>query len=263
MSELDEVRADLVAEQQSLDDIVANLDEARWALATPSPGWTVTDQIGHLTVFDATATTAIVDADAFRAGVKELYEGAVAVGVDEYTLGEFRRLAPNRRLEAWRSGRAALASAAATLHDDTRVVWYGPSMGAKSFLTARLMEAWAHGTDVADALGVKRRPTDRLRHIAQLGFITRKWSYTVRGEEPPEGEIRLELVSPSGHLWTWGPENAPEVVQGSAQDFCLVVTQRRHLDDTSLRTGELGRHWLLRAQAFAGGPTTGPKPKGT
>jgi uncharacterized protein (TIGR03084 family) len=263
VSELDDVRADLVAEQRSLDDLVANLSEAQWSLATPSPGWNITDQIGHLAFFDAAATEAILDPDAFRAGVQDLYEGAVGVGVDEYTLGDFRKLTPARRLETWRQGRAALASAAATLHDDTRVAWYGPSMGAKSFLTARLMEAWAHGADVADALGVRRRPTDRLRHIAQLGFITRKWSYTVRGEKPPAGEIRLELLSPSGHLWVWGPENAPEIVQGSAEEFCLVVTQRRHVDDTSLRTGELGRHWLVRAQAFAGGPTTGPQPKGS
>ena len=31
--------------------------------------------------------------------------------------------------------------------------WYGPSMSARSFVTARLMETWAHGMDVADALG--------------------------------------------------------------------------------------------------------------
>ena len=46
-------------------------------------------------------------------------------------------------------------------------------MGAKSFLTARLMEAWAHGQDICDTVGVEREPTDRLRHIAQLGYIPR------------------------------------------------------------------------------------------
>jgi uncharacterized protein (TIGR03084 family) len=131
-------------------------------------------------------------------------------------------------------------------------------MGATSFLTARLMEVWAHGTDIIDALGLTREPSDRLRHIAQLGFITRKWSYVVRGEEPLAGDVRLELVSPSDQLWTWGPEVASDTVRGTAEDFCLVVTQRRHLDDTSLETGELARHWLLRAQAFAGAPTIGP-----
>lgn len=262
MNELAAVRRDLVAEQHSLDDVVAALTNDQWQLATPSPGWSVTDQIGHLAYFDDAATTAITDTDRFRASVQELLEGATSVGVDEYTLGDFRRLEPDERLALWRANRAALATAADTLHDDTRVAWYGPSMGAKSFLAARLMEVWAHGTDVVDALGVPRHASDRIRHVAHLGYITRKWSYTVRAEEAPAGDIRLELLSPSGHLWTWGPANCDDVVRGSAEEFCLVVTQRRHLDDTSLHASALGRHWLLRAQAFAGAPTTGPAPRG-
>jgi uncharacterized protein (TIGR03084 family) len=260
---LDLVRADLVAEQQSLDGIVSVIDDDQWRLATPSPGWDVADQIGHLTYFDGTATDAILDPDAFKAGVDALFVGAVEVGLDEFTLGSFRSLRPAGQLAAWRANRATLARAAQTLREDSRVEWYGPSMSAKSFLTARLMETWAHGTDVAAALGVALPATDRLRHVAQLGYVTRKWSYTVRGEELPAGRVRLELTGPGGDLWTWGDADADDVVRGSAQDFCLVVTQRRHLDDTALTTGELGRHWLLRAQAFAGGPTEGPLPRST
>lgn len=73
-----------------------------------------------------------------------------------------------------------------------------------------------------------------------------------------EGDVRLELVGPNGATWTWGPETAEDVVRGPAEEFCLVVTQRRHLADTSLVAGELGTHWLQRAQAFAGAPTSGP-----
>jgi uncharacterized protein (TIGR03084 family) len=187
--------------------------------------------------------------------------GDAAAG-DELTLGEYRRMSPGELLAAWRTNRARLAAAASTLTDDARVIWYGPSMGAKSFLTARLMECWAHGQDIVDTVGAARPVTDRLRHIAQLGFITRGWSYANRGETPPDGSVRLELTSPSGETWTWGPDDADDVVRGAALDFCLVVTQRRHLDDTALTCGELGRHWLLRAQAFAGGPSDGPAPRG-
>jgi uncharacterized protein (TIGR03084 family) len=135
-------------------------------------------------------------------------------------------------------------------------------MGAKSFLTARLMECWAHGQDVLDALGVERTATDRLRHVARLGFITRGWSYANRGLEPPPGEVRVELAGPSGESWCFGPEDAPSAVTGPALDFCLVVTQRRHVDDTDLRiTGEVARDWLEKAQAFAGPPTDGPTPR--
>jgi uncharacterized protein (TIGR03084 family) len=263
MSDLADLRLDLLAEQAALDAIVAGLADTQWALPTPSPGWTVTDQIGHLTYFDGTAALAITDPDAFTAGVQALYASAGDDGGDQFTLGAFRALTPGGQLDAWRANRQLLADASAGLADGARVVWYGPSMGAKSFLTARLMEVWAHGHDIVDAVGAIRPATDRLRHIAQLGYITRGWSYAVRGEQAPAGDIRLVLTSPSGPEWTWGPDDAADTVSGSAEDFCLVVTQRRHVDDTDLQAGDLGRHWLLRAQAFAGGPTDVPAPRGS
>lgn len=261
--DLSNIRADLAAEQAALDDVVVTLRDEQWAMATPSPGWSVADQIGHLTYFDAAAALAITDPDGFAAA-RDALLGTILSGesdADGLTLGEYRAMTPAQLLAAWRQNRQLLADAAATLGDGDRVLWYGPTMSAKSFLTARLMEAWAHGQDVVDTVGATRPATDRLRHIAQLGFITRGWSYTNRGEAVPEGTVGLELVAPSGATWTWGPDDADDTVRGSAEDFCLVVTQRRHLDDTGLVTGELGRHWLVRAQAFAGGPTDGPAPK--
>lgn len=265
MTDLDGLRADLVAEQAALDTIVAALADTDWLLPTASAGWNVADQIGHLTYFDGTAALAVTDPDEFRAGIESLYASAGAENGDYFTLAAFRAHAPAAQLAAWRANRQLLADAAATLTDTTRVGWYGPSMGAKSFLTARLMEVWAHGADIVDAVGAYRAPTDRLRHIAQLGFITRGWSYMVRGETQPAGDVRLELTSPSGDTWTWGPDaaSAADTVRGTAEDFCLVVTQRRNVDDTDLQAGELGRHWLLRAQAFAGGPTDVPAPRGS
>jgi uncharacterized protein (TIGR03084 family) len=148
------------------------------------------------------------------------------------------------------------------LDDDTRVEWYGPSMGAKSFLTARLMETWAHGQDVCDAVGATRAPSDRVRHIAQLGVITRGWSYVVRGETAPDVPVRVELTAPSGALWAWGADDTGEQIAGRAIDFALVVTQRRHVDDTDLAVdGDAALDWMRKAQAFAGTPTTGPAPR--
>jgi uncharacterized protein (TIGR03084 family) len=117
----------------------------------------------------------------------------------------------------------------------------------------------AHGQDVVDTVAGHRRPSDRLRHVAQLGVITRGWSYRNRGLDPPVGEVRVELAAPSGAEWTWGPERCDDIVAGPAEDFCLVVTQRRHVDDTRLAiTGTLAREWMERAQAFAGPATDGP-----
>ncbi len=156
----------------------------------------------------------------------------------------------------------ARAAAASTFDNDTRIAWYGPSMGSKSFLTARLMEAWAHGQDIVDAVGADRIATDRLRHIAQLGFITRGWTYMNRGLEVPSTPVRVELTSPSRETWSFGPDDAPESIVGPALDFCLVTTQRRHVDDTDLVvTGDSAREWMEKAQLFAGPPSDGPRPR--
>ena len=259
---LADLLADLIDEQHSLDDIVAGLSDGQWDLPTPSPRWTVTDQIGHLWYFDRSATLAITDPEAFAAQVRQLVEASQTstTAGDDFTLGEFRRLDPAQRLKAWRGGRSQLAAAVATLGERDRVNWYGPSMGAKSFVTARLMETWAHGTDVCDTVGAVREPSARLRHVAQLGCITRAWTYINRGQAAPDTDVRVELTAPSGEVWTWGDDAAAaNKVTGAALDFCLVVTQRRHLEDTALQvTGEHASDWMSKAQAFAGPPTRGP-----
>jgi uncharacterized protein (TIGR03084 family) len=121
--------------------------------------------------------------------------------------------------------------------------------------TARLMETWAHGQDVADALGVRREPTGRLRDIAHLGVRTRDFAYRINQLEPPADEFRVELTGPDGEDWAWGPAGADQRVAGPAEGFCLVVTQRRELGDVDLTvTGEEAARWLTIAQAFAGPP---------
>jgi uncharacterized protein (TIGR03084 family) len=256
--DVSDVLDDLIAEQETLDRVVAGLGDGQYATATPSPRWNVSDQLGHLTYFDNTAALAITDPAAFAAHRDDLVRSlADQLAADDITLGAFRALAPAEQLTAWRHGRLDLEAAARTLTDDTRIEWYGPSMGSKSFLTARLMEVWAHGQDVCDAVGATRAATDRIRHIAQLGVITRGWSYLVRGEQPPDGDVRVELTAPSGAVWTWGADDAPARVRGPAEDFCLVVTQRRHVGDTRLElVGESARDWMHKAQAFAGAATT-------
>jgi uncharacterized protein (TIGR03084 family) len=136
-------------------------------------------------------------------------------------------------------------------------------MSAASMATARLMETWAHGRDVADALGETPAPTDRLRHIVRLGVRTRNFAFGVHGLPTPFEEFRVELRGPSGAMWTYGPEDATDRVTGPALDFCLLVTQRAHRADLALRAeGPDADRWLDIAQAFAGPPGSGRKPKG-
>jgi uncharacterized protein (TIGR03084 family) len=173
-------------------------------------------------------------------------------------LARSRAMSGTGVLEWWRLARRAMVDAAGGMPIEARVPWFGPSMSLLSFVSARLMETWAHGQDVADALGIERAASERLVHVAHLGVRARPFSYAVRAMAAPDTEVRVELTSPSGAHWTWGPAEATAAVRGQALDFCLVVTQRRHLDDTGLELrGDAAREWMAIAQAFAGPPGPG------
>jgi len=142
-----------------------------------------------------------------------------------------------------------------------RLPWYGPDMSGVSFVTARLMETWSHGLDVVDVAGIARPDTDRLRHVAFIGVRTRPFSYINRGLAPNSEPVRVELTAPSGAIWEMGEPSTTNVIRGSATDFCRVVTQRRHISDTSLVViGPAAEEWMGVAQAFAGPPGPGRQP---
>ncbi|MEV6522811.1 TIGR03084 family metal-binding protein [Longispora sp. NPDC051575] len=258
MVELADVLTDLRHESESLDSLVAPLDAATWRRPTPAPGWTIAHQVAHLAWTDERALLAVTDPAGFLAELATIDPARfVDEGADAGAL-----LTPTTLLSRWRTSRARLADALAGT-PDTRFPWYGPPMSGTSMATARIMETWAHGEDVADALGVSRPPTGRLRHIAHLGVRTRSFGFAVRGLEPPPAEPRVELTTPDGGLWTWGPADAADRVTGPALDFCLLVTQRRHRADVALRAEGTGAdRWLDIAQAFAGPPGPG-RPRAT
>lgn len=251
---------DLCAESEELDLLVAELSPEQWALATPAPGWTVAHQIAHLAWTDHSSVLAVTDQDAFA---REVEKALAAPGnfVDNGA-EEGAGKPPEQLLADWRAGRKALADALRAAPTGARFPWYGPPMSVASMATARLMETWAHGGDVADALGVARTPTDRLRHIVRLGVRTRDFAFGVHGLTPPFEEFRVELTAPSGELWVYGPEEAADRVTGPALDFCLLVTQRAHRTDLALHAeGSDADRWLDIAQAFAGPPGDGRPPK--
>lgn len=251
--------ADLRAEHDDLDAIVADLASDDWDRVTPAEGWSIRDTISHLAYFDGTATTAALEPDLF---VQEV-EAAQASGRDLIAEGTAmgRGLDAPDVLDWWRQRRTALLDALGPLAPSDRLPWYGPPMAARSFATARLMETWAHGQDVFDALGLDRAATDRLRHVAHIGVRARPFAYATNGRELPVGDVRIELTGPGGDRWAWGPEEATDRVIGLALDFSLVVTQRRHLDDVALHIeGAAATDWMEIAQAFAGPPGAGRAP---
>ncbi len=263
---LDAVLTDLAAETAGLDDLVAPLAATQWRTPTPAVGWTLAHQVAHLAWTDEAALAAATD----PARWEELLAGAAEdpTGFVDRTAEEGARMPPAELLGWWREVRARLWDALAAHPPGARIPWFGPPMSPTSMATARFMETWAHALDVAEGLADAGladvpAPTDRVRHVAHLGARTRDFAFTNAGLEPPTEAFRVELTLPSGETWTQGPEDAAQAVRGSAYDFALRVTQRRHLDDLDLRaTGPDARRWLEVAQAFAGPPGGGRDPKG-
>ncbi|MCF6378643.1 TIGR03084 family metal-binding protein [Nocardioides KLBMP 9356] len=255
---LRQVLADLDAEGERLDALVRDLDDAGWRTPTPATGWDVATQVAHLAWTDEVALMAATDKEAWDAVVLG------AIGDPEgFVDTEARRIArEDGLLDRWRTGREALRDALTSYPAGQKMPWFGPPMSATSMATARLMETWAHSLDVHEGLGVPVEDTDRIRHVAHLGVRTRNFAFAVHGLDVPAEEFRIDLVSPSEDVWSWGPEDAAQTLTGSAGDFCRLVTQRIHRADTDLvATGADVDRWLDIAQAFAGQPGEGRAPR--
>ena len=256
---LENLLEDLETEGDLLRTAVTGLDADGWRTPTPAPGWDVSTQIGHLAWTDEVATAAATDKAAWDAIVRQALEDPA--GFIDTAAREIGRLDPKALLARWGAARTGLAAALRGLPAGEKLPWFGPPMSPASMATARFMETWAHALDVYEAIGVEPEITDRIRPVAHLGVRTRDFAFSVHGFDAPAEEFRVELAAPSGEAWTWGPEGAAQTVVGSAYDFCLLVTQRRHRADTDLvATGADAERWLGIAQAFAGPPGAGRAP---
>jgi uncharacterized protein (TIGR03084 family) len=256
---VDSLVDDLVAESGALRQVLAGLPAADWGLPTPAAGWTVTDQVTHLAYFDDVTRLSVTAPERFTSEADQL--GAGGDDFPDRIAARFHDTAPADALTWFDHVRAHLTAAYRQADPAVRLPWFGPAMSPASSVTARLMETWAHGQDVFDTVGVTREPTAAMRHVADLGVRALRYAYTVNGLEIPADPIRVELAGPDGAQWVWGPQDAANRVTGPALDFCLLVTQRRHRDDTGLEvTGAVARQWMSIAQAFAGPAGPGRPP---
>lgn len=255
---------DLEAETGVLVSVLAPLDEAGWSMPTPADGWSIRDQINHLAYFDGAVSTAVTDPQRFRADLAAAMkrQGDAIDAVVDAVASAGRGRSGAQVLDRFRAARAMMIETFEHADLSVRVPWYGPEMSVASALTARIMETWAHGQDVFDALGVAHPATAALRQVAHIGVRALPNSFISRGRPVPTTEVRLELTGPEGDTWVWGPEadRVDDVITGPALDFCLIVTQRRHPDDTDIvASGAVASEWMSIAQAFAGPAGAGRK----
>jgi uncharacterized protein (TIGR03084 family) len=252
---------DLRGETRVVESMLNALPATQWAVETPAEGWSIGDQVTHLAYFDDAATLAAVDEDGFRAHAKELESHGPDFSA--WVADQYRSMRSSDQHTWFRRARARLIAMFEPLSSKERLPWYGPPMSAASCISARIMETWAHGQDIAEAINFEYPQSMRLYHVAHLGVRTFAFSFQVHGIAVPDVPVTVDLEAPDGSRWTWGDPDSREKVTGPALDFCYVVTQRRHLSDTELvARGPFAIQWLKVAQAFAGPPTLGKAPAG-
>ena len=250
---------DFLDESEALFAAVRTLEEEDFDRETQFKGWTVEDVLRHLHYWNRAVDFAAEGEKAFG-GLKERVEAAIAAGK---SLREVERKAvpeTGRVLRAsWIGFARALAKRWQEIDPKARLPWIGPEMSARSAITARQMETWAHGFEIFDLLGLEREEQDRIRNIVVLGVNTFGWSHKVQGLDVPEAMPKLVLEAPSGAIWEFGEESAGRI-EGRATDFAAVVTQTRALGDTGLMLeGKVAETWMAHAQCFAGPPETPPE----
>ncbi|NNN22219.1 MAG: TIGR03084 family protein [Acidimicrobiales bacterium] len=250
---------DLSSEVHELSSLLGEIDLAAWKKITPSTPWSIQDSIGHLAYFDRVQALAIEEAGAFQT-IVERFVNYVGDPMEEH-LKMSRSQDPSETLTWWKSSSTLMRGAFQNLEGFEKLPWFGPPMRAISALRARVMETWAHGQDIYDALGLKREATPRIYHVVHLGHRTVGWSFLSHGLEAPKDGIRFEIHANDGKIWEFGDPSCQDVIITSALDLALLVTQRRHRDDLTIEaTGDNAKKWVEIAQVFAGPSGTGRKP---
>ena len=222
-----EILLDLRAEYERLDGILASLSDAQWATESGAPGWSVLDVVTHLTVSEEGVSVSMASQDA--AGWTEwdgALDDAMAAMVQQNSAD------PATTLARWRSATSASLADLANGDPSTPIAWAAAPLRPATLATTRLAEHWAHGLDITEPLGLEFPDTDRLRHIAWLGHATIPYGCSLRNIEPEP--IRATLTSPSGETWSFGPNDAPSTIVGSAADFCRIGAQRLKPEQSDL-----------------------------
>jgi uncharacterized protein (TIGR03084 family) len=250
---------DFRQETRALHGLVTALPVETLGEPTQFKGWTIVDVIRHLHFWNRMAHFQLSDPDGLTGHLKTMASRGITMRA--YEAEQFAHLGPDALVADWAAFAETAADLFAAADPKARLKWAGPDMSARSSITARLMETWAHGQEVYDHAGVVRVNEDRIGNIVTLGVNTYGWTYATRRESPPGPMPHLVLTAPSGAVWTHGDPSEAERIEGLAEHFCQVVTQTRNVADTRLKvTGSVAADWMSKAQCFAGAPNPPPAP---
>jgi uncharacterized protein (TIGR03084 family) len=223
----------MAAEQDRLEAILADLDDAAWGAPSGAPGWTVSDVVLHLAQTEEAVVTTVTAGPtkaewaAARKGDGDTLTDDLA---EQFVRAE--RASGEVVFERWRRARRASVVALRAAEPEARFRWADAPLKPATLATTRLAEHWTHGLDVTEPLGIPFPDTDRLRHIAWLGHRSLPYAFVLEGQEPHD--LACELVGPNGDIWRYGPRTADSRVSGAAGAFCRVGARRLRAEDSGL-----------------------------
>ena len=249
---------DFLHEARSLHRLLAAQPAAFLDRATLFKGWTVAEILRHLHVWDGMADLARTDPEAFLRDMPGVGQG-IMTGTSRAVERQACPLEGRALVAAWQARYERMGADWAMVDPKRRLKWAGPDMSARSSMTARIMEVWAHGQAIWDLAGRTRDATPRLWNVVMLGVNTFGWSHSVNGLPVPEAMplLRLDIA---GETREFGDAGAG-LIEGPAEAFAQVVTQTRNIADVPLRVeGEVARRWMETAQCFAGPRNPPPAP---
>lgn len=252
---------DFCDESAALYAVLKPLSDDAYAVPTLFNDWTINDILQHLHHFNIMADLSLNEPEKFVTEYAKISALREKVGFVASSNELLDGIKGPPLLEAWRAYYTEMTPRFAAADPKQRVKWAGPDMSARSSITARLMETWAHGQEIYDLLGLRRANTDRIKNIAHLGINTFGWTFANRKQAEPGPMPYVRLTAPSGDTWEWGTPADEEKVEGAAEEFCQVVCQTRNIADTQLQvTGPVATQWMALAQCFAGAPKDPPAP---
>jgi uncharacterized protein (TIGR03084 family) len=250
---------DFLDESEALSALLQPLSDTEFEAATLFKSWTINNIVRHLHVWNMAADLSLTNEPAFGEMLGVLMRGGRGIKFSAVEANYLDGISGNALRMRWIEHARETAARFAAADPKLRLKWVGPEMSAISSISARLMETWSHSQAVYDLLGVDRADTDRIGNIARLGINTYGWTFKNRGLEIPGPMPFVQLSAPSGAIWEYGEASEAESIEGSATEFCQVVTQTRNIADTQLIvTGPAAARWMSIAQCFAGAPNDPP-----
>ena len=253
---------DFKDESNYLFDVLHNLSNTDFEKPTLFKNWNINTIIRHLHVWNYAAYLSLSKPDEWKKFTYDLnLYFSKKKSLKDFEKEFTKNLKNKELLIRWKELFEELSERFRLEDPKKRVKWVGPEMSVISSISARHMETWAHGQAVFDLLGLIRKNQDRILNIVIMGKNTFNWSFTVNNLEVPTDVTYLKLTSPSGKIWEFNEKKDSNYIEGSAEEFCQVVTQVRNIKDLNLKvSGHIAKKWMSIAQCFAGKASAPPEP---